>query len=92
MQVNAGLNEIANIPFAVNLQITIIAVITFIATASTLTGVTRGIEYLCLANEALMLAFFIRPDCRPNGRANEKFFHRRRRLRDAVRADEPCPE
>ena len=56
MQINSGLETLFGVPFDVANQVVIIAVITVIATLSTVTGVSRGIKYLSQANILLMLA------------------------------------
>ena len=57
MQINAGLARLTGIEYVTSVQITIIALITIIATASTISGLSRGIQYLSLVNIVLMLLF-----------------------------------
>ena len=49
-QVNAGLNKLMGVPIGTTTQIILVAVVTAIATASTVSGVGRGIKYLSVAN------------------------------------------
>ena len=53
MQINAGLNELANVPMDVYLQILIITVITIIATISVIAGLKAGIRRLSQFNMSL---------------------------------------
>ena len=55
MQINAGLNQLAEVAYVTDVQIIIIVVITVIATASTVSGVSRGIKYLSIVNIGFML-------------------------------------
>ncbi len=55
MQINAGLTQVAGVAYALDIQIAIIVVITIIATASTVSGVSRGIKYLSILNVCFML-------------------------------------
>jgi choline/glycine/proline betaine transport protein len=59
MQINAGLTRLADIDYAVTVQIWIICLITAVATMSTVSGVSRGIRYLSLINCAVMGLFLI---------------------------------
>ena len=59
MQINAGLNQVANIDYSVTVQVWIISLITVIATFSTVSGVSKGIRYLSILNCALMGFFLI---------------------------------
>ncbi len=54
MQINAGLTQVAGVPYVTDIQIAIIVVITVIATASTVSGISRGIKYLSIVNVSLM--------------------------------------
>lgn len=54
MQINGGLNLLAGIDYGTDVQILVIALITIVATASTVSGVHRGIKYLSMLNVALM--------------------------------------
>ena len=54
MQINAALSQLTNIGYVVENQIWIIAFITIVATTSTVSGVSRGIKYLSMANIAIM--------------------------------------
>ncbi len=54
MQINGGLSLLAGVTFDTNVQILIVAMITIVATASTVSGVSRGIKYLSILNVALM--------------------------------------
>ncbi len=54
MQINAGLTRLAGIEYVTDVQIWIIALITLVATTSTVSGVSRGIKYLSIVNVALM--------------------------------------
>ena len=55
MQINAGLDRLGGLPYSTSNQVWIIAVITAIATASTVSGVSRGIKYLSVINVVLMV-------------------------------------
>jgi choline/glycine/proline betaine transport protein len=55
MQINAGLAGLAGVEVATGNQVWIIAAITLVATTSTVTGVSRGIRFLSVANVGLML-------------------------------------
>ena len=55
MQINAGLTQLAGVAYVTDIQIAIIVVITIIATASTVSGVSRGIKYLSIVNVGFML-------------------------------------
>ncbi len=54
MQINATLSRLTNIGFVTSNQLWIIAFITIVATISTISGVSRGIKYLSIANVAIM--------------------------------------
>lgn len=61
-QINAGLNHIAGIPVSITVQIILLAVITLIATASVIAGMSAGVKRLSQMNifiGALFLAFII---------------------------------
>lgn len=49
-QINAGLNYIFNVPINYNIQVILIVCITFIATLSVVSGVSKGIKILSEAN------------------------------------------
>ena len=53
MQVSAGLNRLFDIPHTIDTQLVLIAVITFAATLSLVTGVSKGIRRLSELNMAL---------------------------------------
>ena len=55
MQINAGLSRLVSIEYDTSTQIWIIVLITVVATASTVSGVARGIKYLSIVNVGLML-------------------------------------
>jgi choline/glycine/proline betaine transport protein len=55
MQINAGLSRLTEIEYVTHIQILIIGLITVVATASTVSGVSRGIKYLSMFNVTLML-------------------------------------
>ena len=54
MQINAALNRLTDVGYVISNQIWIIVLITVVATWSTVSGVSRGIKYLSIANVALM--------------------------------------
>ncbi len=54
MQINAGLARLTGIEYIVHTQILIVVLITCVATASTVSGVSRGIKYLSILNVLLM--------------------------------------
>ncbi len=54
MQINATLSRLTDISFITSNQLWIIALITIVATTSTVSGVSRGIKYLSIANMAIM--------------------------------------
>ena len=54
MQINAALSQLTNIGYLTSNQIWIVAFITIVATTSTVSGVSRGIKYLSMANVAIM--------------------------------------
>ena len=54
MQINATLSRLTDIGFVTSNQLWIIALITIVATISTVSGVSRGIKYLSIANVAIM--------------------------------------
>ncbi|MFQ5561107.1 MAG: BCCT family transporter [Nitrospinota bacterium] len=56
MQINSGLSGLMGIAFEENVQVIIIAIITLVATFSTVTGVHKGIKYLSILNIMLMVA------------------------------------
>ncbi len=62
-QVNSGLNYIFGIPFNTTIQVILIAIITFIATLSVVTGIDRGVRILSELNVKaagiLMLIVFL---------------------------------
>lgn len=61
MQINSGFNKLLGMTYSTETQVLIIAVITLVATTSTVSGVGRGIKYLSLSNISLMflLLFFV---------------------------------
>ena len=54
MQINATLSRLTDIGFVTSNQLWIIVLITVVATTSTVSGVSRGIKYLSIANVAIM--------------------------------------
>jgi choline/glycine/proline betaine transport protein len=54
MQINAALSQLTNIAYITSNQIWIVTLITIVATASTVSGVSRGIKYLSIVNVAIM--------------------------------------
>ncbi|QXM07113.1 BCCT family transporter [Crassaminicella indica] len=58
-QINSGLNYIFGIPMNGTVQIVIIAIITFIATLSVVSGVSKGIKLLSEANFFISGAFLL---------------------------------
>ena len=61
MQINAGLSEVTSIQNATHVQVWIIALISLVATLSTVTGVSKGIKYLSMINSGILLflLFFV---------------------------------
>jgi len=60
MQINSGLKSLVGIEYNTFTQVIIIALITMVATISTVTGVKKGIKYLSIANifiAVIMLSF-----------------------------------
>ncbi len=49
-QINSGLNYVFGIEFSVGIQVSLIAVITFIATLSVVTGIDKGVKFLSKLN------------------------------------------
>jgi choline-glycine betaine transporter len=62
-QINAGLNSVFNLPISGTVQVTLIVVITFIATLSVVSGISKGIKLLNirLSGVLLLLIFLIGP-------------------------------
>ncbi len=65
-QVNSGLNYIFGIEFSTTIQVILIAIITFIATMSVVTGIDKGVKFLSelnirAAGILLLLVFLIGP-------------------------------
>jgi len=61
-QINAGFNSVFNIPISANIQILLIIVITFMATLSVVSGISKGIKVLSETNirlSALLLLFIL---------------------------------
>lgn len=61
-QINAGLHFLFDVTISTEIQVTIIAIITAIATMSVFTGLDRGVKYLSAANmylAAIFMAFVI---------------------------------
>lgn len=52
-QINAGFNSVFNIPISPLVQITIIIIITFIATLSVVSGISKGIKFLSETNNKI---------------------------------------
>ena len=59
MQINAGLEGLTGSASTPAHQVWIIAIITLVATTSTVTGVSRGIRFLSMANIALMFLMLV---------------------------------
>lgn len=57
-QINAGFNSVFNIPISPTVQIILIVIITFIATLSVISGISKGIKILSETNIRLS-AFFL---------------------------------
>lgn len=55
MQINSGFSELLGTGYQTGIQVFIIVIITLIATMSTVSGVSRGIRFLSIAN--ILLAF-----------------------------------
>lgn len=58
-QINAGLNYAFGIPNAEGVQIILIAVITFMATLSVVSGISKGIKFLSQANTIISALFLL---------------------------------
>lgn len=58
-QINSGLNYLIGIPFNVTIQVILIAVITFIATLSVVSGIDKGVKFLSEMNMKIALIFMI---------------------------------
>lgn len=61
-QINSGLNYVFGIPINGNVQVTLIVVITFMATLSVVSGISKGIKFLSQANtliSALLLLLIL---------------------------------
>ncbi len=61
-QINAGINSVFNIPISANIQILLIIVITFMATLSVVSGISKGIRILSETNirlSALLLLLIL---------------------------------
>ncbi|PAT01283.1 hypothetical protein CI105_07440 [Candidatus Izimaplasma bacterium ZiA1] len=56
-QINAGLNFVFDIPFNNTVQLVLIAIITFIATLSVVSGISKGIKMLSELNVKLSFVF-----------------------------------
>jgi choline/glycine/proline betaine transport protein len=59
MQINAGLSRVTDIEYVTQVQIWIIILISLVATISTVTGVSRGIKYLSVANGVVFLFLLV---------------------------------
>ncbi len=59
MQINSGFNAIIDMPYNTRSQLIIIAIITLVATISTITGVGRGIRILSMTNILLMFIMLL---------------------------------
>ncbi len=59
MQINSGINAMANVPYSTDNQIIIIGVITAIAVISVVSGVKRGIRLLSMANIIIMILLML---------------------------------
>jgi choline/glycine/proline betaine transport protein len=59
MQINSGFQELVGMAFNETNQITIIVIITLVATTSTVSGVGRGIKYLSITNIVIMFALLL---------------------------------
>jgi len=59
MQINSGLAAVVGLESSVSNQVAIIAVITLVATTSTVTGVSRGIKYLSTVNIGVMFVLML---------------------------------
>ncbi len=58
MQINAGLSNLGGFEYGINVQLVIVAVITVIATASTVSGIGMGIRILSVTNMIFMVVLF----------------------------------
>lgn len=56
IQINTGLNKIFNLPVDTTAQVTLVGIITLIATISVVTGLNRGIRFLSQTNLVLAVA------------------------------------
>jgi len=59
MQINSGLNTLADVAYGTNNQLLVILIITAAAVTSTITGVSRGIKYLSMVNLGLMVLLLV---------------------------------
>ncbi|MCY6369468.1 BCCT family transporter [Clostridium ganghwense] len=58
-QINSGLNYLLGIPFDVKIQVVLIAIITFIATISVVSGIDKGVKFLSELNIKIAFIFMI---------------------------------
>jgi len=59
MQINSGFSALIDIPNNTDVQVTIIGIITLVATISTVTGVNKGIRLLSMINLSIMLSLLV---------------------------------
>jgi choline/glycine/proline betaine transport protein len=59
MQINSGFESLTGWAYSTEHQLTLIAIITAVATTSTITGVGRGIKYLSMTNLLVMLLLLV---------------------------------
>ncbi len=59
MQINSGINALADVPISTNSQLIIIAAITAVAITSLITGIGRGIKYLSMTNLVIMFVLLL---------------------------------
>jgi choline/glycine/proline betaine transport protein/BCCT family betaine/carnitine transporter len=58
-QINSGLNYLIGIPINVTMQVILIAIITFIATISVISGIDKGVRFLSELNIKLATVFMV---------------------------------
>ncbi|MCR1898308.1 BCCT family transporter [Irregularibacter muris] len=58
-QINSGLNYLFGIPFSVNIQVVLIAIITLMATASVVSGLDKGVKILSELNIRIAAVFML---------------------------------
>jgi len=58
-QINSGLDYLLGIGYSVNIQVILIAIITFLATLSVVTGLDKGVKFLSTMNMKIAFVFML---------------------------------